>query len=189
MPSIRETGINEPIKSAVARLILRPEVLLVPLQKLDAAEAREKTERQASGVGIEKEQKQVEVEEQRLLDAYRTSVISPTQLAHQMEKLKARRSALEFRRATTLQIPATPPAKVAQAISDYCAQAATNLANFTDGEWREFLRTVVEVITFHDDYLTIRGRIPLGLPDSGPGGEFQVEHIAVAKSRLASPPN
>ena len=167
----RGLAVDDLVKFAVAGVILRPEVLLESLRKLDAADARE-TDRQAAGEGISKDQKQVEIEEQRLLDAYRTSVISPAQLAQQMEKLKARRSALELRKATAQQTSAIPPIEVAQAVSDYCAQAATNLANFTNEEWREFLRTVVEVVAFHGDHLSIRGRIPVGLPDAAPAVSF-----------------
>src|SRR5437879_1037937 len=149
--TVLESALNEAVKGAVRDVIINPAVILEPLQKLDQAEALDKGKRAKIGSEIEKEAKQIETEEQRILDAYRTGVISPAQLGRQLEKVKARRTALDLRRTELPQQSSASPEQVKTAVKDYCAEAAKNLDNFTDEQWREFLRIVVRAIIFHGE--------------------------------------
>jgi hypothetical protein len=63
---------------------------------------------------------------------------------HQLEQLKARRAAIDLQRAEFYQQAALPAEEVEKAVADYCAAAARNLRNFTDDEWRQMLRTIIQ---------------------------------------------
>ena len=87
-------------------------------------------------------EKRLAAEEERILEAYRTSIISPLQLGQQLEKLKARRSAIEAQRAELQSEKILPREQVEKAVTDYCEEAAKNLEGFSDERWQEFLRTL-----------------------------------------------
>ncbi len=132
------------------------------MRKLDQAEAFEKAHQQKIASETDKKEKQIEAEEQRILDAYRTATISPAQLGEQLEKLKARRSGLELERAGLEQKNSVQPEQVETGVKDYCAEAAKNLADFTEEQWRELLRVIVQRIIFRGNSIAIQGRIPIG---------------------------
>ncbi len=158
--SVKEQVLNQVVEDAVRKIILNPDVILEPIRKLDAAHAEEEAQRTRMAGDVEKDAKQIDAEEQRLLDAYRTAVISSTQLGEQLEKLRARRMALDRRRTES----ANPmePQEVESEVRDYCNEAADNLAKFTDVEWREFLRVIIRSIIFDGNTMKILGTIPLG---------------------------
>src|SRR6185503_7164064 len=108
----------------------------------------------------EQESKRLQAEEQRVLDAYRIGILSPKQLGEQLEKLKSRRAALDLERAEVEKQATASPEKRVTAVRDYCAEAAKNLAEFTNGRWSEFLRVIVHTVTFYGNSIRILGRIP-----------------------------
>jgi hypothetical protein len=146
-------------------------VILAPLRRLEKAEARERTERQKTNQTAETGLKRLAIEEERILDAYRTGVISPAQLSQQLEAVKVRRNAIAVQQ-TELQTEHAQPEKARETVSDYCADAARNLTKFTPERWRELLQTVVRDVLFEGDRITIHGRIGLGPTE--PGVEFTV---------------
>jgi thioesterase domain-containing protein len=110
---------------------------------------------------MDREAKRIDVEEQRVLDAYRTNIISPAQLGQQLEGLKSRRATIELERSTLEDQDSIPPEQIERALSVYCADAARKIANFTEAKWQELLRTVIQTVTFHGDHISILGRIPI----------------------------
>jgi site-specific DNA recombinase len=83
--SIREETLNQAVKEAVQRTILQPEVILKPLRELDAADVSDKSRLDKLAIEIEQEIRMIEAEEERILDAYRTEIISPAQLGQQLQ--------------------------------------------------------------------------------------------------------
>ncbi len=179
LPSVREEVLNEAVKQAVSKVMLDPAVLLEPLRKLDHAAEHDKERRHAAEDDIPKETKQLDIEEQRILDAYRTGVISPVQLGQQLEKVKGRRAGIELRRAEVEREKEIPVEQVENAVVDYCGVAARNLESFTGDEWREFLRTLIRTIIFHGDHIRIQGQIPI---DGTNTREIQLEAQLVANT-------
>jgi site-specific DNA recombinase len=161
LPTVREAVLDEIVKGAIKKMILNPSVLLEPLQRLDDAEGREGKQREDAAQSVEQELKRLEIEEGRILDAYRATIISPAQLGQQLEKLKAQRAAIELRRIQAQREDSMPRAEIEKAVTDYCAEAANNLAAFTHERWREFLRTIVHAVLFHGTHIRIKGRIPI----------------------------
>ena len=171
LPTIREDALNEAVKRAVAEIILKPAVILEPLRQLEAAHVHEAKQKKETAVDIEQEEKRLAAEEERILEAYRTSIISPLQLGQQLEKLKARRAVLDLQRSEVESEATMPPKQVEQAVMDYCAEAAKNLANFTNEQWRELLRIIVRTIIFHGSRVTIQGKIPVSSSETGAGAD------------------
>jgi hypothetical protein len=68
-----------------------------------------------------------------------------------------------------------PPKQVERAVIDYCAEAAKNLANFTNEQWRAFLRIIVRTIIFHGNRVTIQGQIPVNSSGTSFGADVLLE--------------
>jgi site-specific DNA recombinase len=173
--TVREEELNDAVKNAVRNLILNPDVILEPIRKLDRAEAFERAQQEKIASEIDRKAKQIEAEEQRILDAYRTGMISPAQLGQQLERLKARRTGLELERTVLQPKDSVPPEQVEVEVKDYCAEAAKNLAAFTEEEWREFLRVIVKKIIFRGDSITIQARIPIRAGESTSGCDISMD--------------
>jgi len=159
MPMIREHTLNTAVQHSVAKVMLDPNVILTPLRELEAANAREKKHTQDTLENVERERKRLDDEEQRILDAYRLSIISAEQLKQQLGKVDIRRNKVHSKRAELMQ-DNLPLEHVETTVAEYCGEAAENLAGFTEDEWRQFLRTIIRTISFHGDHITIQGRIP-----------------------------
>src|SRR5713226_5008700 len=112
LPSIRETVLDSAVKSAVQQVILKPELIIEPLGQLDEAEASERKQHANIVQHTEREMKTLQREEERILQAYRIALISPTQLGRQLEDLKAKRTALELRQSEVAPEPANGSAEV-----------------------------------------------------------------------------
>lgn len=159
-PSVAESKLNRAVKAEVTRILLDPSLILKPLKELDRMEKAEAQNRAAALRKAEQEEMKLHTEEQRLIDAYRTGVISPSQLGEQLEKLKIRRTALTQARSEAAPPIAVSPAQAQEAVVDYCAEARANLSQFKESHWQELLREVVESIEFHGDHVRIMGAIP-----------------------------
>jgi site-specific DNA recombinase len=160
-PSVRETVFDDSVKEAVKALMLNPDMILKPRRELDEAEARERAHLLTAAQAAEAELSRLKVEEERILDAYRTGVITPAQLGHQLEKLKTRRAALELEQSNLRSEDVADPEQVERAVLDYCTEAASSLAHFTQEDWREFLRTLIHRIIFEGRRLRIQAWIPV----------------------------
>jgi site-specific DNA recombinase len=182
VPSISESKLNDVVKHAIGRIMTNPDVILEPLRRLDCAEVNESKTRVGAAERIERNAQRMSAEEQRLLDGYRTGLISPAQLGQQLERLKAGRAALDLERAALVQHSEVPTEQIARAVVDYCAEVASNLASLTADGWRELLRTLIESAVFHGNRIVIRGRIPL--PISGADGP----EMTIEASVLPGPP-
>jgi site-specific DNA recombinase len=160
-PIITEHILNDAVKGALSKVLLNPAVILDPLRKLNAAEQRQTRQREDTAKTVERESERLDSEEQRVLDVYRSGLITPTQLGGQLEKLKAQRAALDLKKDHSGSAPTIPPAEVEKSVTEYCAEAARNLSTFNHDEWQELLRTVIDSIIFDGAHVAIRGKIPV----------------------------
>ncbi len=160
VPSISDYILDAAVKETLRDALLNPSVILESLRTLNEAEASEAHQRETIAEVAGRQLKRLEVEEQRVLDGYRAGIISPIQLAGQLEKLKAERGSLALEQSAVESSP-MPPERLESSIRDYCAEAARNLGSFTEDEWQKLIRTVVESIIFSGTAILIRGKIPL----------------------------
>jgi site-specific DNA recombinase len=173
-PIVREAVLDETVKDAIKTLMLNPDVIIEPLRQLDEAEERQRGHQVEASHEIEVESNRLKAEEDRIFEAYRTGIISPSQLGQQLEQLKARKTVLDLRRSDIQPKENFPSEQVGKAVEEYCAEASRNFATLTPEEWREFLRTIIETIVFCGDHIKIRGRISLSVAKES-GGEQLVE--------------
>jgi site-specific DNA recombinase len=159
-PTIRASALDDAVKEAITETMLNPGVILDPLRKLDAADAIDTKKQEIQIKAMESELQQIQKEEDRLLEAYRQSIISPAQLGSQIEKLKSRKTAADM---THSQIQPQKHVRSADQIQkdviDYCSEAAERIKAFTPDKWREFLRTVIRTIIFEGTQIRIKGEI------------------------------
>ena len=99
MPSITEGILNAAVQGAVEKVMLDPGMIIEPLKLLNEAASRDLKQRQDTAQSIDRETRQLDAEEQRILDAYRQGFLSPTQLGQQLEKVTTKRTALDLKRA------------------------------------------------------------------------------------------
>jgi site-specific DNA recombinase len=180
MPTVSETKLDDAVKSAVKAAMLNPRLILDSIKKLHQAEAREVQDNRKAVQVTQREAKRLEAEEQRIFDAYRAELISPAQLGQQLEKLRARRAALDLK-STSTEPPSIPREQVEKAVAEYCSEAAQNIANFDDEHWRDFLRTICHAIVFNGDQIRIQARIPFDGETRTPGPEIQLRAALVSQ--------
>lgn len=185
VPAIREAVLNRTVCDALAQVLLNPELILDPLRELDAAAEQQRSKMAHASSEADKQLKRLEGEEQRILDAYRAEIITPAQLADQLAHLKSRRAILEakMREAETASAVTSP--QVLKTAEEFCEEASRNLAEFTQEQWQQLLRTVIERIEFHGSRVTIKGRIPI--PDPLPPATFRLKGIKLVASSPAKP--
>ena len=182
MPSITERILDDAVIAAIRNVILKPEVILQPLRQLDRAEARELRQRKEAAKDVEPALARLKAEEGRILEAYRTEIITPAQLGQQLELVKARRAALELQLSEIQREPTVPPEQAEKAVADYCAEAARNLATFTKERWREFLRIIIHTVVFQGSQITIQGRIPIGESADAAAGQLRLAVPLLSRS-------
>ena len=115
------------------------------------------------------EQQEIEVafksiaqEEERIVEAYRLTILSSAQLASEIEKLNARRIALESRKASVARNPeiAAGP-EIRRSLKDYCKLATRQMQRFNEQERQQFLRLLVHEIIVEGEKIRIKGAIPV----------------------------
>jgi hypothetical protein len=183
MPSVTERLLDDAVMAAVREAVVKPEVILKPLRQLQSAEMRERREHAQAAKSAEAVLARLKAEEERVLEAYRTGVITPAQLGQQLETVKARRSELESHAREAQQESTVPGGDADRAVSAYCAEAASNLASFTHERWQEFLRTIIDNIIFRGNQITIQGRIPAG----GTAAQIRLESPVLRELRGLRP--
>jgi hypothetical protein len=104
--------VNQTVVGAVENILDNPALILEQAAKQRLREAHGIERRQTENADAEAELKKIQTEEDRLLAAYRTGILSPAQLGTELEALKARRNFAETRRA---RIPTAEPLIATQA--------------------------------------------------------------------------
>jgi hypothetical protein len=171
MPSVVEHLLDTAVMEAVREVVIQPQVILEPLRQLQHADVRERRQRVHAARSRQTILARLKAEEERVLEAYRTSIITPGQLGQQLEAIKTKRAGLENQNGEISEQPALPIVDADRAISEYCAQAANNLASYTHEQWRNFLRVIITNITFRGKQINIQGRILV----EGAGAQLRLE--------------
>lgn len=116
-----------------------------------------------------------------MLEAYRSGVLSASQLGPQLQGLGERRSAAM---AATNRLTSIPPVgpEDEKAIRDYCAEAAANLASFSREEWQALIRSLIKRIVFDGENITIEGLVTASR--AGQGVASEDSHLVVGEVQL-----
>lgn len=165
MPTVKENCLDRTVWSAVAEAVLDPSIIFNQAGKLHEREAEDERINCSEEQSVSRTLERIRKEETRLLEAYRTGIISPTQLGQELEQLKSRRSALEIRsanlRRTTHVLGSN---SLLRKLEDYCQVARDRLQTFNEVERQRFLRLLINNIIFEGEQVRIRAVIPLNDP-------------------------
>jgi len=160
-PSISEHILDQAVISATERVIQNPSLVMEQIEQLNRHDPGAEAVRQTELSEAETELKRIETEESRLLEAYRSEIITATQLGAELEKLKTRRTASEARRAELLAIPPLVLVEpIKKSVEEYCEEARKRFRGLQPEQLREFLRTVVKTVIFEGAQIRIQGHLP-----------------------------
>lgn len=162
MPMVREECLDETVWSAVTEAVLNPKIILDQVANL--IDRRDKEDRISSieARSVERALAMVRHEESRLLEAYRTGIISPAQLGSELEQLKKRQNSLEVREGSLRKFTVGRGGDARRTIKDYCRNASERIKTFNEYERQRFLRLLVDNVLFEGTQVKIRAVIPLG---------------------------
>ncbi|MDP9049584.1 MAG: hypothetical protein M3O31_02530, partial [Acidobacteriota bacterium] len=121
-------------------------------------------------------------EEARVLEAYRLSVLTPDQLASELQLISDRRQLLDKQRREMLQ-QSQPAHSVRASVEDTCRQFRERLRHLSFDTKRAILRLVVRRIVFEGDRVRISGVIPLA--DKGSDERVDVHSGSVGQAASA----
>jgi site-specific DNA recombinase len=182
-PTIRDQTLDNSVISTVERLITNPSLILNQIERLKRTHAESGAFRHRLLAEVEKELRQIESEEARLLEAYRSAIITATQLGSELSKLTTRRTDAESRRAEFDTKPAVSPETVQASIEEFCHEIRRGFRSFAPEELREFLRTVVRDVVFDGQQIRILGHLPA--VNHGAGASIKPSEPDAKPSRFA----
>lgn len=176
MPTVKEKCLDDTVWSAVAEAVLNPSTILDQVNRLHAREIVATRIHSSQSRTVGRALEQVRKEETRLLEAYRTGIISPAQLGRELEQLKQRQNALEVRSASLLKHTESSGSNNRRCtLEEYCRRAAERLETFDIGERQRFLRLLIDNVIFEGEQVRIRAVIPLN--DSAQDGRSGMRQI------------
>ena len=110
--------------------------------------------------------KHVQVQENRLIDAYKNEVIELEQLRAEMGKLKARRQELERQQKEIERQDreAERDSEVLNRLESFCQRVSVGLQGVTWGEKQKLLRLLIDRVVIDGQQVSILGVIPVGQP-------------------------
>lgn len=162
MPTVKEEHLDQTVWSAVAEAVLNPATILDQVEKLNKHKVENVRTSSRESQTVQRTLDQLRKEEARLLEAYRTGIISPAQLGQELEQLKQRQGALELRAANLRKDTKAPSDNtIRRSLEEYCQSAAERLQTFDEAERQRFLRLLVDTVIFEGKQIRIRAIIPL----------------------------
>jgi site-specific DNA recombinase len=159
MPQISEKILDDSVWSALEAALNNPTTLNDAIKRIErpaSSDRHAESEIESALSGIENEEK-------RILEAYRLTILTPEQLAHELELLSARRKTIEKRQQEFTESTEANPS-VQLSIEEYCAEVRRRLATLTFETKRNVLRLLVRRIIFEGNQVRIQGIIPLAPP-------------------------
>ena len=161
-PSITEAILNKTVWTAVEEVILNPKLVVDQVVRFGQSQAAEAGKLKAEAEALDKALNQIQSEESRLLGAYRTGVISVSQLGQELEKINARRLFLRARNDHLSERHlALPASDVTNAVTAYCDKLSKRLRSFSPEERQEFLRHLIRGIAYEGTLVRIHGTISI----------------------------
>jgi site-specific DNA recombinase len=160
--TVREEILDLVVWEAIKEAILNPSIITSQLARLYHRRAENTEQLKKEGDDIDGLLEGLKKEEERILEAYRMSVLSPIQLAKELEKLQGRKNLLESRKVRPSDSEnQMESGSIRRSLTDYCKFAAERLETFDRLEQQQFLRTLVDEIVFEGMQIRIRGVIPI----------------------------
>jgi site-specific DNA recombinase len=161
-PTIREGVLNDAVWAAIREAISKPQIIVRQLMRLQKQKADSRKAAPGERQEIEEALRGISQEEERIVEAYRLNILSPELLAREMEKLKARKAALEARKASMAQEAAlADQPEIHRSLKEYCQLARKRMRRFNQEERQRFLRLLIHEAVYTGTNVRIKGAIPI----------------------------
>jgi len=163
--TVQEGDLDNTVWGAVEKALLNPDLVIENIAKLQEQNNGRSEEVAAQAAEIEKTMEQLQMEESRILEAYRQEIITGAQLGREIQKLEARRAsaqALQNQLPKEVPRPLLPKARIMELVAEFCAQIGSRLASIQPEEKQQVLRYLVREIIFDGSTARIRAIIPPG---------------------------
>ena len=162
LPTLNEVQLDSVVWDAIEEAIMNPSLIAEQVKNLQRKRSLSVQEVKSKTDEIEQALSQVEKEEMRILEAYRLSIISPSQLARELEQIQSRKDVLKGRMAEiSSKGDMSNFLAVRRSIDDYCQRVAGNLKSFNRDGRQAFLRLVINRIVFEGSRVRIKGVLPV----------------------------
>jgi site-specific DNA recombinase len=155
IPMVSERVLDTSVWSAVQSALNDPATLIRAVTGFDQPSHTADAEIEELSAAIQATEK----EESRILEAYRLTVLTPEQLARELELLSARKKLLDKRKEELAKQDSSLP--VRRSIEDYCESIRQRLGNLSFETKRNILRLLLRSIVYEGDVVRITGMIPL----------------------------
>lgn len=154
VPLVGEENLNEAVWSAVETALDNPDMLTKAIAEIRQPITPSRQESDQIETAIESLGKQ----ETRIIEAYRLSILTPDQLASELESIASRRKLLE-KQERERQLPQQAPTQTL--VEECCRKIRQRLPRLTFETKRSVLRLLLRKIVFEGNQVRISGVIPL----------------------------
>lgn len=164
LPLVGEAVLDTTVWTTLETALANPDILEQAIQDIKRPLASSDNGSKQAQEALEN----IRSEEARILGAYRLGILTPDQLAGQLESIAVRRRFFEDQQKAADQ-SAQPKISVHKTVQEYCQEIRERLSQLTFETKRAVVRLLLRRIVFEGDLVRITGVIPLRQP-SGVGG-------------------
>jgi site-specific DNA recombinase len=154
VPLIGEEILNDTVWTALETALNNPAMLMKAIKEIRQTTTNASQQPMQIQTAIEKLRR----EETRILEAYRLSILTPDQLARELESISSRRKLLE-KQDNELRHP--QPVLMQESVEDCCRKIRQRLPGLTFETKRSVLRLMLRKVVYEGSQVRISGVIPL----------------------------
>jgi site-specific DNA recombinase len=156
---IRESDLNAAVWNAVSKALQNPDVISEAVNAFKMHFSA--TQKSSEPSDLRKELERIQVEEACLLQAYRRDIISPEQLARELEALRTQKKLVQSRKPTVDQQSAPGDRLVQRSVEQFCRETSVKLQALDVSRRKRLLQLLLKQIVFEGERVRIIGRIPI----------------------------
>jgi site-specific DNA recombinase len=160
--SVREEMIQDAVWEALTEALQNPSLVLSQVERRARERAAQWIHQKDEIAQVVQALAKVHQEENRLIEAYRLSILTAEMLQSQMEQLKTRKAALQQKQAEFEQAGRFQKVEnVKEPVETYCRAVANRLETMNRNERQRLLQLLIERITYYGERIVIRAILPL----------------------------
>ncbi len=185
-PTLSAPILENLVWSTLSQAIQHPQIIIEQAKRLHFNEGKRRRDTEKELERVETALVNTQKEEDRLLDAYRSEIITQEQLRAQMAKIQEKKDTLskEKQRLNEVVSQVVPVDRVKNSIKEHCKLVKPRLKNLTFEEEQQILRLLVNKVVLERDKVRIKGVIPL----YGENGDIASQSSAHYARRQQLPP-
>ena len=167
-PTIQEGSLDATVWDAVSGAIQKPEVIIESIRKLSRDRRQAVVGQRNELTETNRQLERLDQQEDRILQAYRSDLITAVQLGRQLDELNQKRTLFQSRIAALTTEGAKQPSRDSEeATREFCQEAARGLEEFDLSKRRSFLQLLLNEVVFEGSHVKIDAEIPIQGSDPG----------------------